>query len=49
MKGSEWILGRMAGGGGVWSGSNWLMTRAVEGSFKCGDEPSGSGATDLVT
>jgi hypothetical protein len=41
--GSEWILGRLAGG--VDSvGSGW---RKVEGSCERGDEPSGSGATEL--
>jgi hypothetical protein len=43
--GSEWFLGRLAGG--VDSvGSGW---RKVEGSCERSDEPSGSGATELGT
>jgi hypothetical protein len=29
--GLEWILGRLAGGGGLWSGFTWLRTRTVGG------------------
>jgi hypothetical protein len=29
--GSEWILGRLAGGGGMWSGSSWLRIGADGG------------------
>jgi hypothetical protein len=45
--GSEWILGRMAGGGGgvdsIGSGQ-----RPVAGCCECSDEPSGSDVTELV-
>jgi hypothetical protein len=45
---SEWILGRLAGGGGgvdsVGSGYG-----PVAGCCKCGNEHTGSGATELVT
>jgi hypothetical protein len=40
--GSEWMLGRLAGG--VWSGYSWL--RIQTGS---GHDPSGSGAMELVS
>jgi hypothetical protein len=33
----------------VWSGFNWLRIGALAGCWECGDEPSGSGATELVT
>jgi hypothetical protein len=36
-------------GWGMWSGFNWLRTGPVAGCYKCGDEPSGFGATELVT
>jgi hypothetical protein len=32
----------------VWSGFNWLRIGAVGGFCECGDEPSGSGATNFV-
>jgi hypothetical protein len=38
--GSEWILGRLAWG--VWIGFDW-------GCCECGDEPSGSCTTELVS
>jgi hypothetical protein len=45
--GSEWMLGRLAWGGGgvdpVGSGYG-----PVAGSCKCGDEAEGSGATELI-
>jgi hypothetical protein len=41
--GSEWILERLAGGG-----SSWLRIEADGGLFKYGDEPAGSGATELL-
>jgi hypothetical protein len=33
--------------GGVWSGFTWLRIGTI-GCCECGDEPSGSGATELV-
>jgi hypothetical protein len=45
--GSEWILGRLAWG--VWIGFDWLRTETVAGCCECGDEPSGSFATELVS
>jgi hypothetical protein len=42
--GSELILGRLAWG--VWIGFGWLRT-GIGG--ECGDESSGSCATELVT
>jgi hypothetical protein len=36
--GSEWILGRLAG----------KMFSGASGCCECGDEPSGSGAPELV-
>jgi hypothetical protein len=36
-------------GGGVWSGFSWLRIGLVAGSCKYGDEPSGSGTTQLVS
>jgi hypothetical protein len=44
--GSEWTLGRLVG---VWSGFTWLRIGPLAGSCECCDEPSGSGATDLVS
>jgi hypothetical protein len=44
--GSKWTLGRMVGG--VWSGFMWLRIGILVGSCECGDEPSGSGTTELV-
>jgi hypothetical protein len=35
--------------GGVWSGFTWLrIGTGGAGCCECGDEPSGSGATELV-
>jgi hypothetical protein len=45
--GSKWTLGRSVGG--VWSGFTWLRIGTVGGLCECGDEPSGSGATGLVS
>jgi hypothetical protein len=43
--GSEWILGRYAGGSGVGLiGSGY---GPVAGCCNCGDEPVGSGATEI--
>jgi hypothetical protein len=36
-------------GWGVWSGFTWLRIGTVGGCCECGDEPSGSGATELVS
>jgi hypothetical protein len=45
--GSKWTLGRLVGGCGVDSpGSGY---GPVAGSCECGDEPSTSGATGLVS
>jgi hypothetical protein len=33
----------------VWSGFTWLRIGIVGGYCECGDEPLGSGATELVT
>jgi hypothetical protein len=43
--GSEWILER----GWGWSGFNWLKIGTGGGYTEDGDEPSGSGATEVVT
>jgi hypothetical protein len=44
-KGPEWILGRLAGGGGV----DWIrLAQDRDRCYECGDEPSGSCATELV-
>jgi hypothetical protein len=43
--GSKWSLGRLAGGGVDSVGSGW---GPVAGCCECGDEPSGSGAMELV-
>jgi hypothetical protein len=45
--GSEWILGRLAGR--MLSGLNWLRIGASGDFCEYGDEPLGSGATDLVS
>jgi hypothetical protein len=46
--GSEWIVGRLAWG--VWIGFDWLRTGTGGGLFcVCGDEPSSSCATELVS
>jgi hypothetical protein len=44
---SEWILGRLDWG--VWIGFDWLRTGTVAVCCECGDEPSGSCATELVS
>jgi hypothetical protein len=44
--GSEWILGRLAWGGGL--DSTGSGQGPVAGCDECGDEPSGSCATELV-
>jgi hypothetical protein len=44
--GSEWILVRLAGGGVDCTGSG---QGPVAGCCECGDEPSGSCATELVS
>jgi hypothetical protein len=46
--GSEWILGRLAWGG-CGLDSAVPGQGPVAGCCECGDEPSGSYATDLVT
>jgi hypothetical protein len=45
--GSKWTLGRLAGGCGVDSSGSGLGRLA--GCCEHGDEPSGSGATELVS
>jgi hypothetical protein len=45
--GSEWILGRLAWGCGL--DSTGSGQGSVAGCCECGDEPSGSCATELVT
>jgi hypothetical protein len=45
--GSEWILGRLAWGCGLDSTDSGQ--RPVAGCCECGDEPSGSCATELVS
>jgi hypothetical protein len=45
--GSEWILGRLAGGCGL--DSTVSGQGPVASSCECGDEPSGSCAAKLVT
>jgi hypothetical protein len=44
--GSKWMLGRLVVGG-VWSGFP-MAQGSLAGCCECGDEPSGSGATELV-
>jgi hypothetical protein len=46
MGGSEWILGRLAGGGLDLTDSGW---GPVTNCCECGDQLSGSCATELVT
>jgi hypothetical protein len=46
--GSEWILGRLAWGGGGRLDSTGSGQGPVAGCCECGDEPSGSCATELV-
>jgi hypothetical protein len=43
----DWILGRLAGW--VWSGFSWLRIRTSVGCCEHSDEPSGFGATELVS
>jgi hypothetical protein len=47
--GPEWILGELAWGGGV----DWIRLAQdrgpVAGCCECGDEPSGSCSTELVS
>jgi hypothetical protein len=45
--GSKWTLGRLFGGCGLDSPGSGYIPVAV--CCECGDEPSGSGATDFVT
>jgi hypothetical protein len=45
--GSEWTLERLAGR--MLSGFSWLRIGAAMGCCECGDEPSGSGTTELVS
>jgi hypothetical protein len=45
--GSEWVLGRLAWG--VWIGFDWLRTGTGASCCECGDEPSGSCATESVS
>jgi hypothetical protein len=45
--GSEWIIGRLAWG--LWSVFSWLRIGTVAGCCEYGDEPSSSGATELVS
>jgi hypothetical protein len=45
--GSEWILGRLVWG--VWIGFECLRTGTGGGLCECGDESSGSCATELVS
>jgi hypothetical protein len=44
--GSEWILGRLASGG---VDSTVSVQGPVAGCGECGDEPSGSCATELLS
>jgi hypothetical protein len=46
--GSEWIFGRLAWGGGGLD-STVSGQGPVAGCGECGDEPSGSCATELVS
>jgi hypothetical protein len=47
--GSEWILGRLAWGGGCGLDSTGSGQGPVAGFCECGEEPSGSCATELVS
>jgi hypothetical protein len=47
--GSEWILGRLAWGGGCGLDSTDSGQGPVVGCCECDDEPSGSCATELVS
>jgi hypothetical protein len=46
--GLEWILGKLAWGGGCELDSTVSGQGPVAGCSECGDEPSGSCATELV-
>jgi hypothetical protein len=48
--GSEWILGRLSGVGGGWRGMALVGSEQGPGAVSCkyGDDPSGSGATELL-
>jgi hypothetical protein len=46
---SEWILGTLAWGGGCGLDSTVSGQGQVAGCCECGDEPSGSCATELVS
>jgi hypothetical protein len=46
--GPEWILGRVAGGGGGGLDSTGSGQGPMAGCCECGDETSGSCATELV-
>jgi hypothetical protein len=46
--GSKWTLGRLVGGGGGGVDSPCAGWEPLAGSCECRDEPSGSGATELV-
>jgi hypothetical protein len=48
-RGSKWILGRLARGGGCGVDSSCSVHGPLAGCCECGDEPSGSGATESVT
>jgi hypothetical protein len=45
--GIKWTLGRMVGGGGCGLDSPGSGQESLAGCCECGDEPSGSGSTDL--
>jgi hypothetical protein len=47
MAGWDQNLGRLAVG--MWSGFSWPRIRTDVGSCERGDEPSGSGATELAS
>jgi hypothetical protein len=47
--GSKWTLGRLARGGGCGVDSHGSGYGPLAGCCECGDEPSGSGATELVS
>jgi hypothetical protein len=47
--GSQWIFGRLAWGGGCGLDSTGSGQGPVAGCCECGDEPSGSCATELVS
>jgi hypothetical protein len=47
--GSKWTLQRLVGGGGCGVDSPGSGYGSLAGCCVCGDEPSGSGATELVS